>query len=290
MIQKPTPHGYLTGAIGSSKCYSTGSAFFGYPRNMQRVFGNTGLDPIFKIRQGEIKMEIPVDNPQPQIRLIIADDMLPIREYLSMVLSHEPDMKVIDSVGTGAEAVERALVSHPKVLLMDIEMETPRAGVDAIRTLAAKDPNIHCVVLTHFSDDDTVFAAFEAGAVDYVLKDSSAAEILEAVRAAAQNMSPLRPRIARMIREEFRALRSERSALVSTLNIVYQLTPSELWLLRLLAEGKTRSQIAGIKHIEPSTIRTHIANILKKFDESSVNDVVERLRRLGIFDIFTSNH
>ena len=235
-------------------------------------------------------MEVPVENSQSQIRLIIADDMLPIREYLSMVLSHEPDMKVIDSVGTGAEAVERALISHPKVLLMDIEMETPRAGVDAIRTLATKEPDIHCVVLTHFSDDETVFAAFEAGAVDYVLKDSSAAEILEAVRAASQNMSPLRPRIARMIREEFRVLRSERSALISTLNIVYQLTPSELQLLRLLAEGKTKSQIASVKHIELSTIRTHIANILKKFDESSVNDVVERLRKLGIFDIFTSNH
>jgi len=234
-------------------------------------------------------MDGTVDDSQSQISLIIADDMLPIREYLSMVLSHESDMKVVDAVGTGAEAVERALDTHPEVLLMDLEMETPRAGVDAIRTLAIKDPKIHCVVLTHFSDDDTVFAAFEAGAVDYVLKDSSASEILEAVRAAAQNMSPLRPRIAQMIREEFRVLRSERAALVATLNIVYQLTPSELWLLSLLAEGKTKSQIASLKHIEPSTIRTHIANILRKFDETSVSDVVERLRRLGIFDIFTSS-
>ncbi len=234
-------------------------------------------------------MELSEIVSQPQIRLIVADDMLPIREYLSMVLSHEPDMKVIDAVGTGAAAVERALDTHPEVLLMDLEMETPRAGVDAIRTLAVKDPGIRSIVLTHFSDDDTVFAAFEAGAVDYVLKDSSAAEILEAVRAAARNMSPLRPRVARMIREEFRVLRSERNALVSTLNIVYQLTPSELELLRLLAEGKNKSQIAAVKHVESSTIRTHIANILKKFDEPSVNDVVERLRRLGIFAIFTGN-
>ncbi len=235
-------------------------------------------------------MELSREGSQPQIGLIIADDMLPIREYLSMVLSHEPDMKVIDAVGTGAEAVERALATHPEVLLMDLEMETPRAGVDAIRTLAVREPNIRCVVLTHFSDDDTVFAAFEAGATDYVLKDSSAADILEAVRAAARNLSPLRPRIAKMIREEFRLLRSERNALIATLNIVYQLTPSELELLRLLAEGNTKTQIAAMKHVESSTIRTHIANILKKFDESSVNDVVERLRRLGIFNIFTSGN
>ena len=228
------------------------------------------------------------------IRLIIADDMLPIREYLSLVLSHEPDMQIIAAVGTGAEAVEKALSAtgsdHPDVILMDLEMETPRAGVEAIHTLARKAPEIRCVVLTHFSDDDTVFAAFEAGATDYVLKDASAAEILEAVRAAARDMSPLRPQIARMIRSEFRAMRSERALLTATLNIVYRLTPTELNLLRLLAEGKSRSEIAQLRHVEASTIRTHVGNILKKFGESSVGDVVDRLRRLGIFEIFTTNH
>lgn len=226
--------------------------------------------------------------PHPLINIIIADDMLPIREYLTMVLSHEPDMKVVDAVGSGAEAVERALATHPDVVLMDLEMETSRAGVDAIKTLSDKDPNIHCVVLTHFSDDETVFAAFEAGATDYVLKDSSAAEILEAVRAAARDMSSIRPQVARMIRNEFRILRSERAMLVATLNIVYRLTPSELGLLRLLAEGKTKAEIARIRHVEASTIRTHVGNILKKFDEPSVGDVVNRLRRLGIFEIFSS--
>jgi DNA-binding NarL/FixJ family response regulator len=224
--------------------------------------------------------------PTP-ISLIIADDMLPIREYLSNLLIHEPDMKVVDTVGSGTAAIERALAMKPDVILMDLEMETPRAGVDAIRVLASQAPQIHSVVLTHFSDDDTVFAAFEAGAIDYVLKESSAAEILEAVRAAARDMSPIRPQIARMIRSEFRALRSQRNALVTTLNIVYRLTPSELSLLRLLAEGKTKHEIANIRHVESSTIRTHIGNILKKFDETSVNAVVERLQSLGIFDIFS---
>jgi DNA-binding NarL/FixJ family response regulator len=165
-------------------------------------------------------------------------------------------------------------------------METPRAGVEAIRALSNEAPSIRCVVLTHFEDDETVFSAFEAGAVDYVLKNSSAAEILEAVRSAARGMSPIRPRIAQMIRAEFRAMRTERMALVSTLNIVYKLTPTELDILQLLAEGKTQSQIAEIRVVAPSTIRTHVANILKKFDESSVKDVVARLQKLGIFEVF----
>jgi NarL family two-component system response regulator LiaR len=223
-----------------------------------------------------------------RIRLIIADDMLPIREYLSMVLSHEPDMEVLEAVGSGSEAVDRALATGPDVILMDLEMETPRAGVEAISRLMNRNDNIRCVVLTHFGDDETVFAAFEAGAIDYVLKDSSAAEIIEAVRAAANDMSPIRPRIARMIRSEFRTMRSERASLVATLNIVYRLTPTELGILRMLAEGKDRTEIAKIHCVEPSTVRTHVGNILKKFDESSAKDVVTRLRNLGIFEIFTS--
>lgn len=223
---------------------------------------------------------------QSPIRVIIADDMLPIREYLNMVLGHEPDMEIVATVGSGAEALNTALETSPDVVLMDLEMETPRAGVDAIRSLARQAPNIRCVVLTHFGDDETVFAAFEAGAVDYVLKNSSAAEILEAVRSAARGMSPIRPQVAQMIRSEFRAMRKERADLVATLNVVYKLTPTELELLRLLAEGKTQKQIAQMRCVAPSTVRTHVANILKKFDEPSVREVVNRLRRLGIFDIF----
>ena len=222
------------------------------------------------------------------IKILIAEDVQPIREYLNMVLSHEPDMQVMAAVDSGVAAIEKALATGPDVVLMDLEMETPRAGVDAIRALSDKAPEISCVVLTHFEDSETVFAAFEAGAVDYVLKNSSAAEILEAVRAAAQDRSPIRSQIAKLIRAEFQAMRSERASLTATLNIVYKLTPTELSLLRLLAEGKTQKEIARIRHVELSTIRTHIGNILKKFNEPTARDVVKKLKSLGIFEIFTS--
>lgn len=220
------------------------------------------------------------------IRILIADDMMPIREYLRMVIGHEPGMEIVRTVETGAEAVECALETRPDVILMDLEMESRWAGVEAIRRIMAELPQTRCVVLTHFSDDSTVYAAFEAGAVDYVIKNSSVNEILEAIRGAAADCCPIRPQVARKILEEFRILRCERAALVNTLNIVYKLTPTELSFLKLLAEGKSRQEIAAIRHVEPSTIRTHVGNILKKFDEKSVADVVNRLRTLGIFDIF----
>jgi DNA-binding NarL/FixJ family response regulator len=238
--------------------------------------------------------EVEKEMQESKINVVIADDMLPIREYLQTVLGHEPDMEIIAAVGSGKEAVATALNAYernqaaPHVVLMDLEMETPRAGVEAIEALSQKAPGVRCVVLTHFADDETVFNAFEAGAVDYLLKDASVAEILEAVRSAARGMSPIRPRIAELIRKEFQAMRAERAALVSTLNIVYRLTPTELELLRLLAEGKTQKEITEIRHIAPSTMRTHMANILKKFAEPTAKDVVKRLKRLGIFDIFWS--
>lgn len=225
--------------------------------------------------------------PEGSVRVLIVDDMQPIRDYLRTVLAHEADLTVAGAVGTGREAVELALATRPDVVLIDLEMETPRAGVEAIRTLGAQASGIRCVVLTHFEDDETVFAAFEAGAVDYILKNASASEILEAVRAAARGMSPIRPQIAAMIRAEFRALRSERASLTGTLNIAYRLTPTELGILGQLAAGKSQSQICEERCVESSTVRTHVGNILKKFGESSVRDVVERLRRLGIFEIFT---
>lgn len=223
------------------------------------------------------------------IRVLIADDVLPIREYLNMVLSHEPDMEVLEVVASGSEAVAKALITKPDVVLIDLEMETPRAGVEAIRVLTVKAPQIRSVVLTHFEDSDTVFAAFEAGAVDYLLKNASVSEILEAVRAAARDQSPIRSQVAKLIRAEFQAMRSERTTLVAALNIVYKLTPTELSLLCLLAEGKTQREIAQIRHIESTTVRTHIGNILKKFNDHSVQDVVKKLKPLGIFEVFSSD-
>lgn len=223
---------------------------------------------------------------QSSIRLLIADDMLPIREYLSMVLSHEPDMKLVGSVDSGASAVEQALLVKPNVILMDIEMETPSAGIEAIRELAVKAPEIRTVVLTHFNHHESVFAAFEAGAIDYIVKNSSAAEILSSIRAAANNQSAIRPQIAKLIRNEFRMLRSERNNLIATLNIIYKLTPTELDLLRLMVNGKTQREITGMRHIEASTFRTHVGNILKKFKLASIREVVSLLKHLGIFDIF----
>ena len=222
------------------------------------------------------------------INIIIADGMMPIREYLRMVLGREADIKIIDTVGTGVEAVNRVLSAYPDVLLMDLDMIIPRTGVSAIKTITSLAPDIHLIVLTLFSDDDNILTAFENGACDYIIKNSSAAEILEAIRMAANEKSPLRLQIARMIRNECRTLRSEGNALTATLYTLFHLSPKELNILRLLSVGRNEDEIAGLQKVGSLLIETYIENILKKFGEPSVDDIVNRLRRLGITRIFNT--
>ena len=224
------------------------------------------------------------------IRVLIANDKPPFNEYLNMILSHEPDMKILGFIGNSVLAAEQALILKPNVILIDLDLETPQAGFEAVRTLAAKAPEIRPIVFSHSTNEETVFAAFEAGAVDYLIKNFSVTQTLTSIRAAAQDKTAIRPEIARLIRKEFRLLRSERATLVSTLNIVYKLTPTELELLKLFAEGKTKSQILAMKHIEPSTFRTHVGNVLKKFKAGSVRDVAVQLKHLGIFEVYFNQH
>ena len=209
--------------------------------------------------------------------------MAPIREYLCMVLDREPDMKVINAVGGGAEAIECALANHPDVLLMDLDIGISRTGVDAMKTITTLAPNIRLIALTLFNDDDNVFSAMEAGASDYVLKNSSATEISEAIRTVANEAFPLRSQIAHLIRNEIQILRSERNVLITTLRVIFGLTPKELGILRFLVNGKDINKISELSNVE-----FFIRNILRKFGESSIDNIVNRLYRLGISEVFTN--
>lgn len=220
--------------------------------------------------------------------MLIATDKPQFKEYLNTILSHEPDMKILGFVENNVSAIEQSLKLKPNVFLFDLDLEPPQAGFETIQTLTAKAPQIRSIVFSHSTSDESIIAAFEAGAVDYLIKNSSVTQTLASIRAAAQDQAAIRPEIAKLIRKEFRLLRSEKATLISTLNIVYKLTPTELELLKLFAEGKTKNQILALKHIEPSTFRTHMGNVRKKFKTGSFHDLAARLKHLGIFEMYFS--
>ena len=132
------------------------------------------------------------------IRVLLADDHQLVRSGLAALLAGTEDIEVVGTAANGAEAVEMARSTNPRVVLMDLVMPV-MDGVEATRRISAELPGTQVVVLTSFSDRDRILAALDAGAIGYLLKDVDPAELVRGVHAAARGESPLHPKAARSL-------------------------------------------------------------------------------------------
>ena len=220
------------------------------------------------------------------IKIVIAEDMKPIREHFKAILDYEKDIRVVDTVETGREAVDSVIRNRPDILLIDIQMETASDGIEAIRQINKSGGTTKSVVLTIHKEDDIIYDAFEAGAIDYILKDASTVDIINAVRMAYENRVAIRPEIADKLRNEFARMKREQSSLIYTLNIIYNLTHTELEILKLILKGYKQKDIARLRFVEQTTVRTHISNIIKKFEKNSMREVISIIKELKVMEIF----
>lgn len=218
------------------------------------------------------------------IKIVIADDMEAHRRRLERIIHTQADFEIMGSLHTGASTVQCALQSKPDIILMDIEMETQFAGIEAAKEIHEKLPNTKIIVLTVHEDDNIVFAAFQTGIVDYIIKSATQEEIVDGIRSAYQDDSPIRPIIAKKLRNELVRVKNMESKLMSTLNIISTLTPSELEILKLLCQSNSRQKIADMRSVEMETIKKQINGILKKFNMQRTKDVVKLVNELKIFD------
>ena len=140
-----------------------------------------------------------------RVRLLIVDDQPLVRRGLALMMSLESDMEVVGEAGDGIEAVEQAKRLRPDVVLMDLHMPR-KGGVGATREITASLPQTRVVVLTTMEAEQTVFDAVRAGALAYLLKDPTEAEVLETLRAVHRGESHLTPQIARKVMDQFRTL------------------------------------------------------------------------------------
>jgi DNA-binding NarL/FixJ family response regulator len=216
--------------------------------------------------------------------VLIAEDMPALLRKYKRELEKESGIEVVACVQSGYEAVMQSAMLRPDVVLMDIEMESRTAGLDASRQILSKLPNTKIVILTVYEDDESVFQAFQLGVSDYVLKNSSHDELLTCIQDAHDGRSPIRPVIAEKIRREFQRAKTSEQSLLFNLQIISQLTPTELDILNLLNQGISRQEICELRCIVPSTIKTHVHNVLKKFDKQSAVEVISQLNALHIFE------
>ncbi len=200
-----------------------------------------------------------------RIKVMIVDDHPVFREGLRQCLEARKELLVSATVGSGEE-LWRAIRTHgrPQIILMDVEMPG-QGGIELTQAVLEKHPDIRVLMLTAFSDSERVFAALKAGAVGYLLKNSSPDEIADAVERAAGGEPLLSGEIAGRVLREFERERQEERyrEQLSTL------TPREEEILKLIATGESNREIATRLFISEQTVKNHVASIFRKLQ---VND------------------
>jgi len=190
------------------------------------------------------------------IRVLVVDDHAIVRKGICALLGTEPDIEVAGEAQNGQEAMARAVLLRPDVVLMDLVMPGVD-GLEAIRHIAARQPKVRILVLTSFAGDDKVFAAIKAGALGYLLKDSSPEELVQAIRQVHSGQTSLHPIIARRLLQEL-------SYPMGPISGLDQLTERELEVLRLLGTGLSNREIAAHLGVGEATVRSHVSRSLTK--------------------------
>lgn len=195
------------------------------------------------------------------IRILIVDDQSLFRESLHAYLSMQKEYEVVGEAVNGEEALRLTGVHRPDVILMDVRMPM-LDGVEATRLLHDAHPECKIIMLTTFDDDEYVFEALRNGAVGYLLKDTSAEKLLEAVRAVAHGESFIQPSIQGKVVAEF--ARMARQVPAKSEVLAEPLSPRELEILRMVAVGASNREIAARLFITEGTVKNHVTNILVK--------------------------
>jgi DNA-binding NarL/FixJ family response regulator len=206
----------------------------------------------------------------PSIRVLVADDQKVVRDGLSTLLDMLPGIEVVGTAIDGHDAVRQALATLPDVVLMDLNMPNCD-GVEATRRLTLEWPRIPVVVLTTYSDDDTVFAALRAGARGFLTKDAGAEEIVQAVSTVCAGQAQLDPSVQRRLVEAFS--RGERLGTPAATaadgsdrvdRIPDRLTRREVEVLTEIAAGLSNAEIAAKFRVSDATVKTHVNHLLAK--------------------------
>ncbi|MBK8048226.1 MAG: response regulator transcription factor [Anaerolineales bacterium] len=191
------------------------------------------------------------------IRVLIADDHYVVRQGLTALLAPRNGMEVVGEAANGREAVELARSLQPDVILMDMMMPE-LDGKAAIACIKAENPAARILVLSSFSENEHVAAAIQAGAMGYLLKDTSPDDLFHAIRSVHQNHLVVPQALVKSLLQP---------PIPSP--AVDSLTARERDVLRNLVQGQSNQEIASSLHISPTTVRSHVSNILQKLGVSN---------------------
>lgn len=213
-------------------------------------------------------------------RVLVVDDQTVVRDGLVLLLGLLPDIEVVGSAGDGDEALRLVAEHAPEVVLMDLRM--PRVdGVEATRRIKAEHPAVQIVVLTTYSDDESVFAALQAGARGYLTKDAGAEEIKAAIEGVAGGEAALDPAVQRHL---VVAVAGEGGAGEEPDELPDGLTPREAEVLGLIAAGLSNAEIAERLVVSAATVKSHVNHLFAKVGARDRAQAVAYAYRNGLAD------
>ncbi len=215
-----------------------------------------------------------------KIKLLIVDDHTIVREGLRSLLELAGDMEIAGEASNGREGLEQVEKIHPNVVLIDIAMPV-MGGLEAIRRIRKRFPEIKILVLTQYDDKEHVFPAIQAGANGFISKAAASSELTAGIRAVFSGGSYLSPSIAKLFVEDYK---HEAAARVRC-DPYEQLTDRERDVLILVAEGRTTQEIADTLVISPKTVEGHKRNLMVKLDITNRIDLVKYAVRRGLIDV-----
>ncbi len=213
------------------------------------------------------------------IKIVICDDHEIVRIGLRSIIAENSEMQLVGEAADGDEAVALARKLEPDVIIMDLIM--PRKdGIAAIPEIKNINPYIRILVFSSFSDDENVLSAIRAGAHGYLLKDSSPAEVIQAVRDVFQGKSSLHPVIARKVIQELHQPADPQPTEES-------LSQREVEVLKFVARGMPNREIARTLAIKEGTVRIHVGNILNKLQLANRTQAALYALRKGLVQLET---
>ena len=208
-----------------------------------------------------------------KIRVFLLDDHEVVRRGVRDLLESEGDIEVVGEASTAAEAMARIPAVQPEVAVLDVRLPDGD-GVTVCRELRSQLPDLACLMLTSFADDEALFDAIMAGASGYVLKQVRGADILGAVRTVAGGGSLLDPRTTSMVMQRLRDQ-------ASTSDPLHELTEQERRILELIGEGLTNRQIGERMFLAEKTVKNYVSNVLAKLGMERRTQAAAFVARLG---------
>lgn len=223
---------------------------------------------------------------EQKIRILVADDFVLLREDVCELINKQPDMEVVGQAATGKEIVELAKQIKFDLILMDIEMEQMNAGILAAEKIKQEKPEAEIIFLTAHETKEMIVTAMGVGAVDYLVKGSAEDEILYHIRCAYEGHPVMESRVHETVMQEYARLRKSEQSLLFFINNLSQLTVTERQMIKLLLQGCKTADIAKIRCVEHSTVKTQIKGLLRKFGCTRTKEIVQMIRDLNIEHLF----